>query len=64
MAAGGTIWGIGTPIGLLLAGPVLSAFGAKPVLVAFASVQSVCMAGVALASLRARAVATPAPEPA
>jgi MFS family permease len=64
MAAGGTIWGIGTPIGLLLAGPVLAAFGAKPVLVGFAAVQSVCMAGVAAASLRARAFATPAPEPA
>ena len=54
MAAGGTIWGIGTPIGLVTAGPVLSAFGAKPVLVGFAAVQSVCMAGVAAASLRAR----------
>ena len=64
MAASGTIWGVGTPIGLVAAGPVLSAFGARPVLVAFAAVQSVCMAGVAFASLRARGVVAPAPEPA
>ncbi len=51
--ASGTIWGLGQPLGLLVAGPVLSAFGAHPVLVGFAAVQSLAMAGVAVASLRA-----------
>jgi MFS family permease len=62
MAAGGTIWALGMPLGLLVAGPVLSAFGARPVLVGFAAVQSVCMGGVALASLRAREVVVPAQQ--
>ncbi len=51
--ASGTIFGLGQPLGLLVAGPVLSAFGAHPVLVGFAAVQSLAMAGVAVASLRA-----------
>jgi len=55
MSAMGAIWGIGTPLGLLVAGPVLSEFGAQPVLIGFAAVQTVCMLGVAVASLRARA---------
>jgi len=54
MAASGTIWGLGMPLGLVVAGPVLSAFGTRPVLVGFAAVQSVCMLGVVSASLRAR----------
>ena len=54
MAASGTIWGLGLPLGLLVAGPILSIFGARPVLVGFAAVQTVCMLGVAAASLRAR----------
>ena len=37
-----------------------SVFGTGPVLVGFAAVQSVCMLGVAAASLRARTVAQPA----
>ncbi len=53
-AAQGTISGLGQPIGLFIAGPALSAFGARPVLVAFAAVQTVAMGGVATASLRAR----------
>jgi MFS family permease len=53
-AAQGTIWGLGQPLGLLVAGPALSAFGARPVLVGFAAVQTVAMGGVALSSLRAR----------
>ena len=60
MAASTTIWGLGMPLGLLVAGPVLSVFGTGPVLVGFAAVQSVCMLGVAAASLRARTVAQPA----
>jgi MFS family permease len=54
MAASGTLWGLGMPVGLLIAGPVLSLFGAQPVLVGFAAVQTVCMLAVAAASLRAR----------
>ena len=53
------------PLGLVVAGPVLSVFGARPVIVGFAAVQTVCMLGVAAVTLRARAVpATTAPEPA
>jgi MFS family permease len=59
-AAMGTLWGIGQPLGLLLAGPVLVAFGPEPVLVAFAAIQTVTMLGVSSTSLRARARA---PEP-
>ena len=60
MAASTTIWGLGMPLGLLVAGPVLSVFGTGPVLVGFAAVQSVCMLGVAAASLSARAAPAPA----
>jgi MFS family permease len=63
MAANMTIWGLGTPLGLLVAGPVLSVYGARPVLVGFAGVQTVAMLGVAVASLRARGIA-PEPVPA
>ena len=62
MTANMTIWGLGMPLGLIVAGPVLSAYGARPVLVGFAAVQTVAMLGVAAASLRARpAVPEPAP---
>jgi MFS family permease len=64
MAAGMTIWGLGMPLGLVVAGPVLTAFGAKPVLIGFAAVQSVCMAGVAIACLRARPGMASSPAPA
>jgi predicted MFS family arabinose efflux permease len=61
MAAGMTIWGLAMPLGLIIAGPVLTAFGAGPVLIGFAVVQSVCMTGVAIACLRARpSAASPA----
>jgi MFS family permease len=63
MAANMTIWGLGMPLGLLVAGPVLSVYGARPVLVGFAGVQTVAMLGVAVASLRARGIA-PEPVPA
>ncbi len=55
MTASMTIWGLGMPLGLVIAGPVLSVFGARPVLIGFAAVQTVCMFGVAAASLRERA---------
>lgn len=45
-------WAIVNPLGLFVAGPVLDAFGTKPVLVGFAAVQTVTMAIVAAASLR------------
>jgi len=60
MAASTTIWGLGMPLGLVAAGPALSAFGTGPVLIGFAAVQSVCMLGVAVASLSARGQAAPA----
>jgi MFS family permease len=53
MAASGTIWGLGMPVGLLVAGPILSLFGPLPVLVGFAVVQTVCMFAVAAVSVRA-----------
>jgi hypothetical protein len=43
------------PLGLVVAGPILSAYGARPVLVGFAAVQTVTMLGVAAVSLRASA---------
>jgi MFS family permease len=59
MAAAGTLWGLGLPLGLVVAGPVLSVFGARPVLIGFAAVQTVCMLAVAAASLNARPTAEP-----
>ena len=53
MAASGTIWGLSMPVGLLVAGPILSLFGARPVLVGFAAVQTVSMLAVAAVSLKA-----------
>jgi MFS family permease len=43
------------PLGVLGAGPVLDAFGVEPVLVAFAAVQTVSMALIALTCLQVRA---------
>jgi MFS family permease len=60
MAAATTLWGLGLPLGLVAAGPVLSAYGTRPVLIGFAAVQSVCMLGVAAASLNARGRTQPA----
>jgi MFS family permease len=57
------VWAGLNPLGVFAAGPVLDAAGPEPVLYAFAAVQTVAMAFVALASLRA-ASAKPAPEPA
>ena len=64
MAASTTLWGLGMPLGLVAAGPVLSSFGTGPVLLGFAAVQSVCMLGVAYAALRARPVALSSALPA
>jgi MFS family permease len=54
MTASMALWGFGQPLGLVVAGPILASFGARPVLVGFGVVQSVCMLGVAAVSLRAR----------
>ena len=64
MSAMGAIWGIGTPLGLVVAGPILAKFGARPVLIGFAAVQTVCMLGVAVAALRARAASASSSVPA
>jgi MFS family permease len=45
-------WAVVNPMGLFIAGPVLDAFGTKPVLIGFAAVQTVTMAIVGTASLR------------
>jgi MFS family permease len=58
-------WTILQPLGLFAAGPVLDAFGAKPVLIAFATIQTLMMAAVALACLHVRPrAASSAPLPA
>ncbi len=64
MTASATLWAIGMPLGLFIAGPALSAFGAQPVLIGFAATQTLAMAGVALVSLRERARGAPEPVPA
>jgi len=61
MTAFMTVFAMAMPLGLLGAGPILSAFGARPLLLAIAAVQSVTMVLLSLSALRARA---PVPEPA
>jgi predicted MFS family arabinose efflux permease len=56
------VWAAAYPLGLFAAGPVLDALGAEPVLVAFAAVQTVAMAVVALVSARAAAAPKPVVE--
>ena len=56
-----TLWAFGMPLGLFIAGPALSAFGARPVLIGFAATQTLAMGGVALVSLRERARGAPEP---
>jgi MFS family permease len=64
MTASATLWAFGMPLGLFIAGPALSAFGAQPVLIGFAATQTLAMGGVALASLRERARGQLEPAPA
>jgi predicted MFS family arabinose efflux permease len=54
MTASVALWGLGQPLGLVIAGPILAAFGPRPVLAGVAAAQTVCMLGVAVVSLRAR----------
>jgi MFS family permease len=49
-----TLYALAMPIGILGAGPLLDAFGVTPVFAAAALVQTLAMAGVAAAALRAR----------
>jgi MFS family permease len=56
------VWAAAYPLGLFAAGPVLDALGTEPVLVAFAAVQTVTMAIVALVSARAASAPKPATE--
>ena len=47
-------WTILQPLGLFTAGPILDAFGPEPVLIAFATIQTLMMSAAALACLRVR----------
>jgi MFS family permease len=47
-------WALVNPLGLFVAGPVLDAFGTKPVLIGFAAIQTLTMAAVGLAASRER----------
>ena len=53
------LWGLAPPVGLFVVGPVLDVWGPGPVVVAFAAVQTVTMAIVAVASVRTRAAERP-----
>jgi MFS family permease len=57
-------WTILQPVGLFAAGPVLDAFGAEPVMVAFAVIQTLMMGLAALACLWVRPREAIAPVPA
>jgi MFS family permease len=56
-----TLYALAMPIGILGAGPLLDAFGVTPVFALCAGIQTVVMAGIALAALRAREAGKPAP---
>ena len=61
MTAQTVIYGVVTPLGFFVGGPILDAVGAHPVLAGVAAIQTVAMAGVAVASLRI-AGSAPVPE--
>jgi MFS family permease len=58
-----TLYALAMPIGILGAGPLLDAFGVEPVFALCAGIQTVVMAGIAGAALRAREAGEPAPAP-
>lgn len=58
-----TVYALAMPIGILGAGPLLDAFGVELVFALCAAIQTVVMAGVALAALRARAPGLQARSP-
>jgi MFS family permease len=47
-------WTVLQPVGLFVAGPILDAFGAEPVLIGFAAIQTLMMSAIALACLKVR----------
>jgi MFS family permease len=55
-----TLYALAMPIGILGAGPLLDAFGVEPVFALCAGIQTIVMAGVAAAALRAREASEPA----
>ena len=57
------IYGVVTPIGFFAGGPILDAVGAHPVFAGVAAIQTLAMAGVAVASLHVRAAAPLRAEP-
>ena len=54
MSALATVFMLSSPLGLAFAGPVLSAAGPRPVLVAFAATQTVAMCLISVLAQRAR----------
>jgi predicted MFS family arabinose efflux permease len=48
------VFALGQPIGVFVAGPVLDAFGVEPVLVGFATVQTLAMSVIAVTAFRER----------
>ena len=64
LTAYGMVFAVVTPLGLLGAGPVLDAFGVRPVFVAVAAIQTVAMAAISYAALRARHAPESMPAPA
>ena len=64
LTAYGTVFAVVTPLGLLAAGPVLDAFGVRPVFVAVAAIQTIAMAAISYAALRARQAPESMPAPA
>ena len=63
MTAAGTVSASAYPIALFAVGPILSAFGAQPVLVLVAAVQSVAAFALSVTTLRAAAAPSPAEAP-
>jgi MFS family permease len=59
-----TLYSLAMPIGILGAGPLLDAFGVAPVFAICAAIQTVVMAGVALAARRAQVGSESRPRPA
>jgi predicted MFS family arabinose efflux permease len=56
------VFGLAQPLGVFCVGPVLDEFGPQPVLVAFAAVQTVAMALIALSCFVVRRAALPGEE--
>jgi predicted MFS family arabinose efflux permease len=48
------VFALGQPIGVFIAGPVLDAFGVEPVLVGFATIQTLAMSAIAVTAFRER----------